>query len=114
MSTIPLPDMLREMEIQDIVQRIVRHIKPDKIIVFGSYAKNTATLKSDLDLFIVKNSEMPMSLRAANIKPLVAHLLIHVDIHVYTPEEIEAYSQEEFCFVKSVMQTGRVVFDNNK
>lgn len=103
--------MFTEEEIEAIVRRIVAQICPEKVIVFGSYAKGTATIRSDLDLFIIQNTELPMALRAAQVKPWIAHSLIPIDVHIYTREEVEAYQQEEFSFVKSVLKTGRVVYE---
>ena len=38
----------------DIVQRIVRAVDPDRIVLFGSGARGTMKAGSDLDLLIVK------------------------------------------------------------
>ena len=40
-------------QIDLIVERIVKKFNPHKIILFGSYAKGTATKDSDVDLLIV-------------------------------------------------------------
>lgn len=104
--------MLTEKEIEKIINRIVMRIQPQKVIVFGSYAKNTATIKSDLDIFVVKDTELPMANRADDLKPILSNSLIPVDVHIYTPEEVEEYGQEVFSFVNSVLKTGKVVFEN--
>ena len=105
--------MLKEEEIKKMVDRIVSRIQPEKVIVFGSYAKGKATNRSDLDLFIIKDTHLPMSQRDQEIRPFLSNLLIGVDIHVYTPEEVEEYGAEEYSFVHSVMKTGRVVYEQN-
>ena len=46
--------MLTPNEIDNLVQRIVGRIQPQKVMIFGSYAKGTATIKSDLDLLVIK------------------------------------------------------------
>ena len=51
----------REESIQEkidkMVRRIVKKFKPEKIILFGSYARGTPTRDSDVDLLII----MPVS-----------------------------------------------------
>lgn len=103
--------MLTEEDIKKLVEKIVNRIRPNKVIVFGSYAKGLATYKSDLDLFIIKDTHSPMSKRSEEIKPLLSNLLIAVDIHVYTPEEVEEYGIEKYSFVHSVLKTGKVIYE---
>jgi predicted nucleotidyltransferase len=109
--TIRLRDMLTNTEIETIVERIVARMQPQKVIIFGSYAKGTATIKSDLDIFIIKETELPPANRAVTLMPLLASILNRVDVHVYTPEEVEAYREEPFSFVNSVFKSGKTVFE---
>lgn len=103
--------MLKPSEIDNLVRRIVARIQPQKVIIFGSYAKGTATIKSDLDIFIIKETELPMASRANDLASLLSHTLIPVDVHIYTPEEVEVYRQEPFSFVSSILESGRVSFE---
>lgn len=105
--------MLTEGEIKRLVEKIVNRIQPEKVIVFGSYAKNKATSKSDLDLFIIKDTHLPMSHRDEEIRPFLSDLLIGVDVHIYTPEEVAEYGCEEYTFIHSVLKTGKVVYENS-
>lgn len=103
--------MLTDTEINNLIYKIAERFQPIKVIVFGSYAKGKATYKSDLDLFIVKDSHLPMKQRAGELQPMVSNLLVPVDIHVYTPEEVEEYGSQEYSFVHSVLKTGKVYFE---
>ena len=103
--------MLTPYEIDQLVERIAVRIQPQKIILFGSYAKGTATIQSDLDIFVIKETELPMANRADDLKPMLSHMLIPVDVHVYTPEEVDAYGSEQFSFVNSVLKSGKTVFE---
>jgi uncharacterized protein len=102
--------MLTPTEIDALVRRIAERIQPQKVILFGSYAKGTATVHSDLDLLVIKETELPMALRAEDLKPMLAASLIPVDVHVYTPEEVEEFGKEPFSFVQSVLKSGKTVF----
>jgi len=104
--------MLTDREINQLIERIVARISPQKVIIFGSYAKGTSTIKSDLDIFVIKETELPMANRADDLKPMLSNSLITVDVHIYTPEEVEEYGQEQFSFVNSILKTGKVVFEN--
>jgi Predicted nucleotidyltransferases len=102
--------MLTPQEIDDIVGRVVARLRPERVIVFGSYAKGTATRTSDLDLFVVKDTDLPMAHRGEQLAPVLATTLIPVDVHVYTPEEVTEYAKDEYSFVSSVLSTGRTAF----
>jgi predicted nucleotidyltransferase len=102
--------MLSEQEIDGVVQQIVRRIRPDKVIVFGSYAKQCPGRHSDLDIFVIQQSTLPMSSRINPLRSLMANRLIPIDIHVYTPEEVDEYGKVAGSFVHSVMTTGKIVY----
>ena len=106
--------MLTPNEIDNLVRRIVALIQPQEVIIFGSYAKGTATIKSDLDIFVIKETELPMANRADDLAPMLSHALIPVDVHIYTPEEVEAYSQRPFSFVSTILKSGKTVFRNRE
>jgi len=101
------------MEINKLIERIKMCMSPQKIIIFGSYAKGKTTLKSDLDIFIVKETVFPMDKRRDEITHLISNSLTPIDVHIYTPEEVEEYSKEPFSFVNSVLKTGEIVFDRD-
>ena len=46
--------MLNIDEIKDEIVSALMPLKPDKIILFGSYARGEANENSDLDLFLIK------------------------------------------------------------
>lgn len=102
--------MLTTTEIETIVDRIVTHLNPKEVIIFGSYAKGTATIKSDLDICVIQETDLPRSNRVNEVQAVLPNSLFSFDIHVYTPEEIEVYRQEPFSFVASILKTGRTVF----
>jgi uncharacterized protein len=103
--------MLTPTEIDTLVRQIVARIQPQKVIIFGSYAKGTATIKSDLDICVIMETELPMANRTDDLKSMLSHILTPVDVHIYTPEEIEEYGKEQFSFINSVLKSGKVVFE---
>src|SRR5262249_43476478 len=102
--------MLTTEEIDGLVARIVARIRPERVIVFGSYAKGTAHPYSDLDLCIITDTELPPERRADSLGPLLGACLVPVDVHVHTPEEVQVYGAEEYSFLRSVLETGRTVY----
>src|SRR5581483_12008309 len=104
--------MLTSDEITEIVARVAARLRPQKVILFGSYAKGAATARSDLDLFVVQQTSLPPERRASSVTPLLVTVPVRVDIHIYTPEEVESYRCEPFSFVNSVFASGRTMYEH--
>ena len=49
--------MVKEKEIKKIAEKIAKEYKPEKIILFGSYAWGKPGPNSDVDLFVVKKTD---------------------------------------------------------
>lgn len=103
--------MLTDPEIDALVARVVDRIQPEKVMVFGSYAKGTAHVASDLDLCVILETSLPHARRADSLRPLLGGYLVPVDVHVYTPDEVREYGSVEHSFLHSVMRSGRVVYE---
>ena len=106
--------MLTEQKIHALVQKLAGRTDAEKVIVFGSYAKGTAKNSSDLDVLVIAHSQLPIARRVDALLPILQGCLHRVDVHVYTPAEIEAYGSEPFSFVSSVLRAGKVVHERTR
>ena len=86
---------------------------PDKIIVFGSYAYGEPHQDSDLDIIVIMPSSLPRHRRSVPIYRSLTGILIPKDILVYTPEEVEMWSQVPQAFITSVLREGKVMHEKN-
>ena len=100
-----------EQLLRDIVQRILGVTQPDKIILFGSYARGDADEESDIDILIIQPSDLPRYKRSTPIRLALRGLFPSKDIVVYTPEEIEKWKSASTSFIASVLQEGRVLYE---
>jgi predicted nucleotidyltransferase len=107
------PQTMQEL-LQEIIRRIVEVAQPERIILFGSYAYGDPHKGSDLDILVVMESKLPRYKRSVPIYRALAGLLIPKDIIVYTPEEIEAWSEVDQAFITTVSKKGRVVYEKNE
>lgn len=105
--------MFTEAEIDEIVGRIARTLDPEKIIMFGSYAKRTVTPASDLDLLVVLDTPLPPARRTRLLAPLVRDYSMPIDLHVYTPAEVLDQRAVENSFINAVMRTGRTLYSRS-
>jgi uncharacterized protein len=77
--------------IQRMVSLIIRNYHPEKIILFGSYARGDAGPDSDADLLIVMNSGKNRRLRKIEILSSLAGIGLPKDIVIVTPDIIPGY-----------------------
>ena len=97
-------------DIQKIVQQIVEHFYPQKVILFGSYAYGQPTEDSDVDLLIVMETDEKPLHAAARIAALVDHPF-PLDIIVRKPLDLEAYLAEESVFETQIVTRGLTLYE---
>ena len=98
--------------INKIIKAILKVLKPDKIILFGSQARGDAGLSSDYDFLIIKEGiKDSLKVEGEIYKKLVdVDELVSVDIVVATPEIIEKYKNAIGCIIKPALEEGIVVY----
>ncbi len=69
--------------------KIAEQFHPEKIILFGSYARGEATEDSDVDLLVVTETDLPDQERYGAVRRLLAGYPVAFDIIVKTPEEYQ-------------------------
>ncbi|NLF38039.1 nucleotidyltransferase domain-containing protein [bacterium] len=102
--------LLSNDDIQKLADTIAGAVKPEKIILFGSYRTGEATEESDVDLFVVARSKLPRGKRASHIRRLFRGAGIPMDILVYTPEEVAYWKDTPASLVAQVMAQGKVLY----
>jgi len=97
--------------IHEIVKRLASEYRPQKIILFGSYAFGLPSHDSDIDLLIIKNTTEKLPDRMDRVRRLVAgtHRGIPFEPIVLTPEEVEMRLKAGDQFVAEIIQKGEVL-----
>jgi len=108
--------MITKEKIEEILKRIVNNFKPEKVILFGSYAYGSPSQNSDLDLLIVvKNSNLPRYMRAREIRKFLWGITdIPKDILVYTQEEIDEWKKVKEAFITKIVEKGKILYEDKK
>jgi predicted nucleotidyltransferase len=104
--------MLDNKIINKIINVILQVIVPDKIILFGSRAKELAKEDSDYDFLIIKSGiENPLHVEKAIYRKFVdMDELVSVDIVVATPEIVEIYKNVVGSIIKPAIEEGIQVY----
>lgn len=96
--------------IQKIVRQIVEHFRPQKVILFGSYAYGVPTMDSDVDLLVMMDTEEKPIHVAARIAATIDHPF-PLDIIVFTPSDWNASLTRKGVFATEVMMKGVVLYE---
>ena len=101
--------MIEMNEIVDLSERIAREFRPERIILFGSYAYGRPTVDSDVDLLVVMPFEGKGVHQAIEILDRLDARL-PVDLLVRTPQELrERLGMNDF-FLREVVERGKVLY----
>jgi len=103
--------MVSENDIKRVAARLAEASGAEKVILFGSYARNEARDASDVDLMIVAESGLPRFKRSRALYGLFRPYPFPMDLIVYTPEEIEQGKLSPLSFVATVLREGKTVYD---
>ncbi|MFQ6003206.1 MAG: nucleotidyltransferase domain-containing protein [Candidatus Zixiibacteriota bacterium] len=95
-----------------MVDKIKREYKPEKIILFGSYAWGKPTKDSDIDLFIIKDTSARGIDRAVEIRRILdeENAIFPLDVLVYTPNEMKRRLEIGDDFVKDIIDKGKILY----
>jgi predicted nucleotidyltransferase len=97
-------------EIEEKVRPIIEKFRPEKIILFGSYAAGNPTPASDVDLLVILNTDRSTLELAAEVSSSIKHSF-PMDILVRTPQEIAKRLQYGDFFIRDIMETGKVLYE---
>ena len=103
--------MIGKEKISEIVNKIASGYNPDKIILFGSYATGNPNEDSDLDLFVIKDTDLPRPQRTVQVGKMLYGSMIPIDLIVFTPKEIDESKENKFSFVYEVLTTGKTLYE---
>jgi len=83
--------------------------KPEKIIMFGSHARDDWDEESDIDIIVVYQTEKKFMDRLEELY-MKWNLTKTVDILAYTPDEFKDMMKDNF-FLKQAVKEGIIIYE---
>jgi len=93
------------------VRAIVRAYRPQRIVVFGSFARGETHELSDLDLIVVKETDERFFERIGRVRDACADVGVDVQPFVYTPAELAAMLDRGNAFLETALNEGVVAYE---
>jgi len=97
--------------VQEMVERIVQAGEPQKIVLFGSRAREDARQDSDYDLLVIESSDLPRYKRASKYRRALVGLGGSKDIVVWTPQEVAEWRNVPNAFITTALNEGLTVYE---
>ena len=94
----------------EITKRIVSTSNPDKIILFGSYARGDFDDDSDLDLLVIKDQVDSTHAETARLYRALADFEILIDLVVVRQSYVQRYGDLIGTVVRPALREGKVLY----
>jgi predicted nucleotidyltransferase len=109
--TIDERERIPQKAIDEVVRTIAKKFKPQKIILFGSYARGNPRPESDVDLLVVMDTHLKESQQSLEIRRHLG-VMFGLDLVVYTPKRLKERVEMGDWFLRDVLKEGIVVYES--
>lgn len=96
--------------IQEVANKIAKEYKPEKIILFGSFAWGKPGPDSDVDLFIVKKTKKDPLRRCYELRKIIEPIF-PLDILVFTSQDVKKRLSLGDFFIKQILNQGKLLYE---
>ena len=97
--------------LDEMVQRLVDAVHPDRIILFGSRARGDARPDSDYDLLVIAPSALSRGDRAIPLLQALRGIPVPIDVIWRSQSEVEEWLGAKSYYTTRAMREGRVVYE---
>ena len=104
-----MPTQALKKSLQEIADKIANRFRPEKIVLFGSYAWGDPGPDSDVDLLIIAETENTRR-TAMEIDGYLFPRPFGIDVIVYTAEQVERRQKAGDFFISDIMRNGKVLY----
>ena len=97
--------------ISKIKDKIIQYENPDKIILYGSYARGDASKYCDLDLIVIKETNISLIERGHDLRWELADYPFEVDLKILTKEVFERWKERNCSYSKTDINKWKVLYE---
>lgn len=97
-------------EILTFVDRLVEFFRPEKVILFGSWAYGSPHPDSDVDLLVILPCEKPFHHTASEIQLAIPHDFA-IDLLVRPPQLVAKRLAEGDRFYRQIVEKGQTLYE---
>ncbi|MFH1477045.1 MAG: nucleotidyltransferase domain-containing protein [Verrucomicrobiota bacterium] len=99
-----------QQHIRAYARRLAREFKPEKIVLFGSYAYGSPSPDSDVDLLMIMKLKKRGVYQAAEIQTRIRPQF-PLDLLVRSPLKVKKRLAMGDCFMREIITKGQVLYE---
>ena len=104
--------MVKPNDIRELARGIAQEFRPERIVLFGSYAEGTATPDSDVDLLVI------MPFRGTPLRKSVEILnrldvRVPIDLLARRPADVRRRYTEGDPLIREALDRGKVLYERH-
>jgi predicted nucleotidyltransferase len=104
--------------IDRMARRIVTEVDPEKVVLFGSWARGEASEQSDVDFLVIErepfNAQRSRREEAVRIWQCLSEFRVPKDILVYSVDEADQWRDSRYHVVGRALQEGKVLYESDR
>ncbi len=104
------PNLVPMTAIRRFARAIAQRFRPERIILFGSYAWGEPTPDSDVDLLVIMPTRNQVE-QAVRIDEAIGDRGFALDLIVRTPKNLAARLRWGDCFLQDIVVRGKVLYE---
>jgi predicted nucleotidyltransferase len=109
--TIDKRERIPQAAIDEVVRQIAEKFHPQKIILFGSYARGKPRPESDVDLLVVMDTPMREVEQAIQICQQIQYRF-GLDLIVRKPKRLAERLKMGDWFLRDILEEGKIVYES--
>jgi len=102
-----------QSRIEEIKEVLVREFQPERIILFGRFAREgDRPVAGTMDILVIAKTDIPFVERITKAREATRGGKIIIEPLIYTPEEFALMTQEEGeGFLESALEEGKIIYE---
>lgn len=102
--------MVNKGKLEEIKEKIIKTVSPQKIILFGSYARGITDEDSDIDLIVIWETDLNPHKRNFFLSRLFPMRNFSLDIFAFTKKEMEMFKDVPGTMLYEAFHNGKVIY----
>jgi uncharacterized protein len=105
--------MLNNAVIKQITSSVLEVSDPEKIIMFGSYAREEADEYSDIDLLVIEQGTIDRGKEMIKIRNSIGDIGVGVDVVVYSEAYVKEWKDVRCSLIYQALKEGKVLYEKS-